>query len=345
MRNAPLSLALAVLSIAVMRLATGCAATGSGQDDLLDDGVRDNPIVNGQETADYPATGVLLIQGQPFCTGTIVGTRSVLTAAHCIDQMDPSQVSFGIGAAADQLEAELKVVSGVQHPNWDSQSLTNDVAVLTLGEDSPIPAIPLNPAMDDSWIGRKVTLVGYGVTDGTQQTGAGVKRMVDVTIDKLEPTTLHYTTQNGQTACNGDSGGPAFADENGQLYVAGITSYGDQGCEQYGVYTRVDAFIDFIEEQIKNGGSAPADPNDPGVDPNDPNNPDPNDPGVDPNDPAPDPSDPGAGVDSCMGETLEGKCDGDTLIYCDQGEVFVVPCDYYGLSCAYDDQAQWYDCL
>ena len=128
MKSAPLTIALGALALLVLRLTTGCAATSTSDVDL-ESGSRDNPIVNGQETADYPATGMLLQQGQPFCTGMVVGLCTVVTAAHCVENQDPSQISFGFGPSAGQIEAELKVVAAVTHPEWDSQQLANDIAV------------------------------------------------------------------------------------------------------------------------------------------------------------------------------------------------------------------------
>jgi secreted trypsin-like serine protease len=326
----------------------GCAATGPGDEsnDPGDD-KRDSPIVNGQETSEYPATGMLLQQGQVFCTGTVVGPRTVLTAAHCVEGQDASQFSFGFGPSQDQVENEIKVVAATVHPKADTKQLINDVAVVTLGEDAPVAPIAMNQAMDAGWVGRTVILVGYGVSDGPSQSGAGTKRMVGVTIDQVDATTLHYTTKNGQTACNGDSGGPAFADDGGNLVVAGITSYGDQNCQEYGVYTRVDTYLDFINEQIATAGGGVSDPNNPGGDPNDPgvdpNNPggDPNDPGLDPNDPGADPNDPGGGG-ACGSVTYEGQCDGNKLSFCDEnGELQEWECD----SCGFNDQAGYYDCL
>lgn len=320
---------------------SGCSATGTDNDDASSSRRR-NAIVNGTETSDYPATGMLLTQGQSICTGTVVGPRSVLTAAHCVDGADPSSLEFGFGANQDQVEGSVQVLAAVQHPQWDSQALANDVAMLTLSEDAPVAPIELNKAMDDTWIGRPVTLVGYGVSDGPSQTGGGIKRMVDVTIDKLEATTLHYTTESGQTACNGDSGGPAFADEGGVQVVVGVTSYGDTACQEYGVYTRVDAFYDFISAEIANAGGG-GDPANPG-DPNDPNNPgdpnDPNNPG-DPADPG-DPNNPGdPGADGCQGETYEGRCEGNTVIWCEEEQVQSMECG----TCDFNQDAGYYDCL
>jgi secreted trypsin-like serine protease len=284
---------------------------------------QQRPIVNGTETSDWPATGMMMVQGQVGCTGTVVAPRKVLTAGHCIQGQSPWDMSFAFGASDGQIEGWIQVVDAVAHPDYDDQSLSNDIAVLTLAEDAPVAPVEMNPSMDASWIGETVTLVGYGVTDGPSQVGIGTKREVDVVIDDVQPTTLGYTTTNGQTACNGDSGGPAYAMPNGALVMAGITSYGDEACKEYGVYTRVDTFLPWIEGELAK--PAPADP----ADPNDPNDPYPPDPGY-------------PEGEGCDGITWEGQCDGDVVVWCEAGEIWWLEC---ASGCGFVPEAGYFDCL
>ena len=331
------SLAALLLLVAPVACSASAPAPVASEEEVTA-GRQRSPIVNGQATSDYPQAGALLIQGQAFCTGTLIGPRTVLTAGHCVKGQDASQMSFGIGASQYQLDTEIPVVAAEAHPQFDMQQLVNDVAVVTLGQDAPLDPITLNPSMDDSWVGTSVKLVGYGVDDGAAQSNAGIKREVDVTIDQVDPTTLHYTTKQGKSACNGDSGGPAFATVGGQLVVAGVTSYGDQTCQQFGVYTRVDAYLDFIEPFL-NGAVPNPNPGQGGADP-----------GVDPG-AIPDPADPGQGADPggwpdpggdpCGGITYEGFCDGDVVVWCESGQVFWEFCDV----CGYDPQFGYFSCV
>ena len=140
--------------------------------------------------------------------------------------------------------------------------------------------------------------VGYGVSNGFSQTGAGTKRFVNMAISQVGATQFSYAVPNKNT-CNGDSGGPAFAQVGGELLLAGVTSYGDANCVQYGVDTRADVYVDFLGVQ-----SAPSDP--------------------------------------CQGETFEGRCDGNTVVWCENEQVKTLTCQQ---SCGFDAPKGYYNCL
>eukprot|EP00093_Oithona_nana_P012180 12180.XXX_673692_674119_1 [CDS] Oithona nana genome sequencing. len=55
----------------------------------------------------------------------------------------------------------------------------------------------------------------------------------------------------GAGPCNGDSGGPLVCpDAEGKLKLAGIVSFGENGCTNAGVYTRVSQYEQWITDRI-----------------------------------------------------------------------------------------------
>ena len=226
-------------------LLAGCGTDSVEVDNPGLDGASDG-IVGGTTFTGLPAVGSLTVDGEEYCTGTLIGPRKVLTAAHCLEDPTASQMHFVIGARLSSPDYTLNVASIKQHPSYNSSTITNDVGLVTLSQDAPIASLDVNKSMDSSWVGTALFFVGYGVTNAATNSGAGKKRSVWITISDVSTKTFDYGDP-GKNTCYGDSGGPALLKEsNGSYLVAGVTSYGDQNCAQYGVDTRVDAFLDFI---------------------------------------------------------------------------------------------------
>jgi hypothetical protein len=61
-----------------------------------------------------------------------------------------------------------------------------------------------------------------------------------------------------------------------------------------------------------------------------------------PADPEDDPSPP---ADPCGGVTYEGLCDGDTVRFCDGGQLYAVDCAARGQHCGWNETWSYYDCL
>ena len=66
---------------------------------------------------------------------------------------------------------------------------------------------------------------------------------------------LKHFTFTGKDSCLGDSGGPlVFREKSSEpWYQVGIVSYGTQICGigEPGVYTKVEAYLSWIESKIK----------------------------------------------------------------------------------------------
>lgn len=207
-----------------------------------------------------------------YCSGTLIGRRLVLTAAHCIVEgaeasnvsqevwMRASRVAFGLPTVQDPASAAVKFVgisSYVTHEDYESGMVGRaqevpmpDVALLRLSEDAPAGYVPATMETSKSVLrqGLELTLAGYGVTNGMFSTPTKELRKTNVNVDKPELTSAQFTYRavGGRTACGGDSGGPAYVSVNGRIKVIGITSWGDSSCRTIGAYTSVPAFADWI---------------------------------------------------------------------------------------------------
>lgn len=206
----------------------------------------------------------------PFCTGTLISDTVVLTAAHCVDvarynarnpvAMDPDELGIHIGATPTAgLQGDVyATVEVLIHPQYDRRDLYNDIALIRLASPvvgvDPIPALPTSLGFSRADRLVPMDFVGFG---RTWSTDGGDRLHVQVPLRGLgcavagcsdpgdRTTQISYRQEDGGP-CQGDSGGPMLVERNGQLYVGGITSYGDGQCRRYGVSTKVDAFESWI---------------------------------------------------------------------------------------------------
>jgi len=226
-------------------------------------------IVGGVETSahEYPwQVGLVSSNGQyPWCGGTLISSRHVLTAAHCTAGSSPSNIAVLVGEhrTNDNSFNRISLSAITDHPDYNSNTLDNDYSILTLStpvtfsrEVSPA-CLPASTSQD--YAGQVATVTGWGTTSsgGNQPT---VLNEVDVTIQTNADCNTPYggiitdnmicAADSGRDSCQGDSGGPLVVQENGRSALVGVVSWG-YGCalEAYpGVYARVTSKLDWILE-------------------------------------------------------------------------------------------------
>lgn len=197
--------------------------------------------------------------GGPFCSGTVVSPRIILTAAHCGTSLADIDTVF----VGDDLHSGgfVRVDQVIPHPGYTATATDDpfiafhDLTLLRVTDDLPGQAAPLlreTMTNGPDFIGPSLTFVGYGYTSGVVHGGFGVRRVVTFPIDVVGPAdvggslgtlndTLFYFRLAGKNTCNGDSGGPAFIARRGVERQAGLASSGDATCVFDGDEARTDA--------------------------------------------------------------------------------------------------------
>jgi secreted trypsin-like serine protease len=211
-----------------------------------------------------------------FCGGTVIGSRWIVTAAHCFPPgtlEDEQYVFVGPVDLTDKAKGETLGIARIYpHERFNRLTFDNDIALLWLKSDTKIatPIDLLNPS--DSVIAlapkRKGRASGWGKTAEGGSKSVKLK-YVDVPIAEQQKCVNNYKRQNAHDivtpnmlcagfdttdagdACSGDSGGPLVVPVGSEsaFKLAGAVSWGE-GCSRaglYGVYTRIPIYIPWID--------------------------------------------------------------------------------------------------
>ncbi len=229
-------------------LLAACAPPGLGR--------SGRAIVNGTPDPGHPAVGAFAGPPGP-CTATLVGPRTVLLAAHCLQ---------GSGSSSFSVGGKLYPVAEVRpHPDWGEVTAlpelpsafsaligrfsVHDVGVALLAEAVPGIA-PLRLALEQPAVGAKVTIVG--LADGVKQAGESL-------VGAIGEGFVLYGTKGGMKGtnvltCMGDSGGPTLIVEEGEERVLGVHSMSNcasykPGGAAYVQDTRVSTHLAWLKAQ------------------------------------------------------------------------------------------------
>merc|ERR1712203_217594 len=243
-------------------------------------------IVNGKTAPSPIPWQVHLRQGSPtagfgyFCGGTIIDSKTILTAAHCYHGKNLAATDYFITAGVVHVQDGAGQSAFVEkitlHESYNPTTINNDIAILKLKtpltfndkvRQACLPEASFVPT-------GKAVASGWGLVsqfpDQSPKNLQWVTKPV-VTNDKCCQAPFKWGCQqitanmicagdadDGESTCSGDSGGPLVVPKSSTddtAVVIGATSFGPRaGCGLQGlpaVYAYVTKYLDWIKPKME----------------------------------------------------------------------------------------------
>ncbi|KAG7190631.1 hypothetical protein KM043_006714 [Ampulex compressa] len=218
------------------------------------------------------------------CGGTLISTSYVLTAAHCVSNVQgdvPVEVRLGNEDLTnnDPNVQQITINNIISHPRFKRTTNYNDIALLKLKtpvrmSNSVRPCCIHTKSISSTGLtsNQSLIVIGWGSTDFDNDGSEKLMKTPSLSLIDNDKCAPHYNgflklphglgknmlcAQDANLtrradACQGDSGGPLLLlSEDKQAQIIGITSFG-QACGNPvpAVYTSVQPYLDWIEKQV-----------------------------------------------------------------------------------------------
>ncbi|XP_041807066.1 transmembrane protease serine 3 [Chelmon rostratus] len=231
-------------------------------------------IVGGNisKPGQFPWQVSLHFNSEHLCGGSIVTSRWILTAAHCVYGFaDPSMWAVHVGLTEQPVHGaqSLAVEQIIYHSRYRPKGLDYDIALMKLAAplvfNGLVEPICLPNYGEEFEEGTMCWISGWGATEDEGETSVVLRSaMVPLLSTKTCNQPEVYQgfisswmicagyLEGGTDSCQGDSGGP-LACEDSVWKLVGATSWGI-GCavrNKPGVYTRITQSLSWIRQQME----------------------------------------------------------------------------------------------
>jgi len=251
-----------------------------GQDKEALDRLSPELRIRGGKNADkneWPWIAGIYKNGKQFCGGSLVDATHILTAAHCVDHMRPSDIpsllvklgDHDINTEAETRTTKVRVAQIIKHKGFSQQTLHNDVAILRLATPVQfrrnVRPVCMKAAGAAVPKGNLATVVGWGLMSDVGPRPPSLQEITFKVWGNSECSSIYGSTapggitdhmlcagQQGQDSCMGDSGGPMVRLVGDHYEQIGIVSWGIAcGKREFpGVYTRVGKMRAWIDRAL-----------------------------------------------------------------------------------------------
>jgi len=275
--------ALPLFSLPVFSLALlSVACSSGGVEGVANENVSKvgQRIVNGTpSTAADDFVVRINIGGGGLCTGTMIAPNLVLTARHCVSNMNensecgtftsnmnPTSFTIALGANAGTNSVARGTKLFTETGSGTNSGCSHDIALIQL--DKAVPGAKIAKVrLYALAVGEAARTVGYGES-GNGNLTPGRYAKAGIKIDMVGPGNYSYKTKQsrtipvdvppgeivtGESTCFGDSGGPLF---DGANNVIGVTSRGvDDSCiDRPSIYSDTASHATLIKNAATSAG-------------------------------------------------------------------------------------------
>ena len=221
-----------------------------------------------------------------FCSGTLIKSDVVMTAAHCSRDISGKGYDIAAQVGSDDFGPNTDSPGWVSvsqlwwNPRYSTKSLANDLGLMLL--DSPVDSsfakplsLPTSSQIAATKSITKFTILGWGIDQNGDSPGVlqGANILDQAAVaKKIWKTSFNPLTMIAAGAynkkekvysggCSGDSGGPLVATLKNAKVLMGVTSWGSSNCNSARptIFTRVSYYLNDIkagEKRLRNLAAA-----------------------------------------------------------------------------------------